>query len=70
MNTAKKISYLLIVNLLFSCSQEKKNTIITVRNTLDFQRNFETVEIKKTSLKVDDLSSVGIKNIKTNMIYK
>ena len=68
MNTAKKISYLLIVNLLFSCSQEKKNTIITVRNTLDFQRNFETVEIKKTSLKVDDLSSVGIKHIKTNKL--
>ena len=55
----------MIVSVLFSCSQEKKNTIITVKNSLDFERTFETIEIKKSSLKVDDFSTVGIKNSKT-----
>jgi|TARA_R110002050_G_scaffold296094_1_gene455672 hypothetical protein len=68
MNTIKKLQYLLIVALIFSCSEEKKATIITVKNTLDFERTFETIEIKKSSLNVDDLSSVGIKNRKTGKL--
>ena len=68
MNTLKKLSYLLIVTIVFSCSEEKKNTIITVKNTLDFERTFETVELNKSSLKVDDFSTVGIKNLKTGQL--
>ncbi|TXD46753.1 DUF4861 family protein [Polaribacter sp. IC073] len=68
MNTLKKLSYLLIVTVVFSCSEEKKNTIITVKNMLDFERTFETVELNKSSLKVDDFSTVGIKNVKTGQL--
>lgn len=58
----------MIVSVLFSCNQEKKNTIITVKNSLDFERTFETIEIKKSSLKVDDFSAVGIKDVKTGKL--
>ena len=68
MNTIKTLSCLVIVSLLFSCSEEKKATIITVKNSLDFERTFETVEIQKASLKVDDFSSVGIKDVKTGKL--
>ncbi len=68
MKTIKKLSYLLIVTILFSCTQEKKNTIITVKNSLDFERTFETVEIKKSSLNIDNLSSIGIKDVKTDKL--
>ncbi|GAA4245405.1 DUF4861 family protein [Winogradskyella damuponensis] len=59
-----RISVLLIV-LLCACAQEKKNTIISVKNTLEFERSFETVEIDKAFLNVDNLSHIGIKDINT-----
>lgn len=65
MKTIKILSYLLIATILFSCSQEKKNTIITVKNSLDFERTFEIIEIKKSELTVDDFSTIGIKDVKT-----
>lgn len=65
MKTIKTFSYLVVISVLLSCNQEKKNTIITVKNSLDFERTFETVEIQKSSLKVDDFNAVGIKNTKT-----
>ena len=66
MNTIKTLSYLVIISLLFSCNQEEKTTIITVKNSLEFERSLETIEIKKTTLNVDDFSSVGIKDLKTD----
>lgn len=68
MKTFKTLLFLSVSIVFLSCSQEKKNTIITVKNTLDFERTFETIEIKKSSLKVDDLSTVGIKNQKTDKL--
>ena len=68
MNTIKTLSCLLIVTLLCSCSQEKKDTIITVKNTLNFERTFETIEIKKTALSTENLSTVGIKNTTTGKL--
>ena len=68
MNTIKTLSFLLIVTLLCSCSQEKKDTIITVKNTLNFERTFETIEIKKTALSTENLSTVGIKNTTTGKL--
>lgn len=65
MNISKTFPYLLTISLLFSCSEEKKQTIITVKNSLDFERTFETIEIKTTSLNIDDFSIIGIKNAKT-----
>ncbi|WP_299062004.1 DUF4861 family protein [uncultured Polaribacter sp.] len=68
MKTIKKLSYLLVIAALFSCSEEKKATIITVKNSLDFERTFEVLEIKLSTLNVDDFSTVGIKNKKTNKL--
>ena len=68
MKTIKKLSYLLVIAVLFSCSEEKKATIITVKNSLDFERTFEVLEIKLSTLNVDDFSTVGIKNKKTNKL--
>ncbi|AUC23492.1 DUF4861 domain-containing protein [Polaribacter sejongensis] len=68
MNTIKTLSCLLIVTLLCSCSQEKKDTIITVKNTLNFERTFETVEIQRTALSTENLSSIGIKNTTTGKL--
>ncbi|PQJ81254.1 DUF4861 family protein [Polaribacter glomeratus] len=65
MNIIKKLSYLLVVTLLFSCGIAKKTTIITVKNSLDFERSFETIEVNKSSLNTNDLSLVGIKNTAT-----
>ncbi|MCI2229822.1 DUF4861 domain-containing protein [Polaribacter sp. MSW13] len=66
MNTIKILSYLVIVSFLFSCSQDKKTTIITVKNTLNFERTSEVVEINKTTLHTKNISSnIGIKNIET-----
>jgi hypothetical protein len=65
MNTIKTLSCLVLVSLLFSCNQKEKTTIITVKNSLEFERSFETVEIKKSTLNIDDFSTIGIKNLKT-----
>jgi hypothetical protein len=61
----KKLSYLLVVSLLFSCNQEKKATIITVKNALGFERTFETIEIQLSTLSIDSVSTIGIKDVKT-----
>lgn len=68
MNILKKLSYLLFVAFFISCKQEKTNTIITIKNSLDFERSSEVIEIKKSSLKVDDLTTIGIKNSKTGKL--
>lgn len=65
MKTINILSYLLVVSFLFSCSQEKKATIINIKNSLDFDRSLETIAIKKESLPTKKLSSVGIKNVNT-----
>lgn len=65
MKSLKKLSYFLLATLLFSCSSSKKNTIITVKNSLHFERAFETIEIKTASLNINDYTTLGIKNLKT-----
>ena len=65
MKTIKTLSYLIIASILFSCSKEDKSTIMTIKNSLDFERTFEIIEIQKSSLNVDDFNAVGIKNKKT-----
>ena len=65
MNTLKKLSFLLLISLLFSCTQEKKATIITVKNSLDIERTFEIVEIQLSELTINSVNTIGIKNKKT-----
>jgi hypothetical protein len=64
----KKLSFLVIVSLLFSCSNEKGNTILTIKNSLEFERAFETVELTKSALNVENLANIGIRNTETNTL--
>ena len=68
MKTIKTLSYLVIVSLFFSCSQQKKLFEFSIKNTQDFERSFETVEIKKSALKIDNINSIGIKDVKTGKL--
>ncbi len=54
-----------VVGMLSSCAEQEKAKTITVKNSLDTDRSFETVELTKDFLKVDDLSNIGIKNTDT-----
>tara|TARA_R110002049_G_scaffold73986_2_gene191116 strand:+ start:2543 stop:3715 length:1173 start_codon:yes stop_codon:yes gene_type:complete len=68
MKTLKKLFFLSFVIVLFSCQQKEKNTIIVVKNSLDFERSQEVVEIQLSALKADDFSKVGIKDVKTGVL--
>ena len=55
---------------LLGCKKENAH-IVTVKNTLDVERSFETVEINKTDLKLnegDNFDSFSVKDLKTNKI--
>lgn len=54
--------------LLFNCSQKETTKTITVKNSLDIERTFETVELSKDFLKVDDLTSIGIQESDTKKL--
>lgn len=58
---------ILISSLLFffSSKKEASKIIITVKNTLTIDRQFETIELTKEQLQLADLSLYGIKNVKT-----
>lgn len=48
--------------LLLSCSQKDKTASIVIKNTLNFERSFETIALSKDLLNVDDLSHVHIQD--------
>ena len=55
---------------LFGCTKAHDH-IVTIKNTLDVARAFETVEINRTDLKLsedEDLNSFSVKDLKTNTI--
>lgn len=52
--------------IFIGCSNEKQ--FIVVKNTLNIERSFETIELTKELLKVNDLTTIGIRNVKTNNI--
>jgi hypothetical protein len=61
----KTVLFFVITVLFTACSENKIPTTITVKNVLDRERTTETVELTKAMLKVEDLSTVGIKNKET-----
>jgi hypothetical protein len=63
MKISKLFASLFILCICFSCSKTEKKTIITVKNNLNFDRTFETIEVSKASIKVDTFSNTGIKNV-------
>ena len=64
----KTVLCVLVAMLLFSCSQKDTIKAITIANTLDLERTFETVELSKDVLKVDDLSTIGVRDNKTKKL--
>jgi len=68
MRTFKNFIFLLIALFLFSCSKKEQSISVVITNTLDFERTFETVTLSKSALKVDSLSNIGIKDIKTGAL--
>lgn len=60
--------FLAFFGLLTSCAEPEKTKTITVKNSLDTDRAFETVELTKDILKLEDLSNIGIKNIDTQVL--
>ncbi|WP_034040943.1 DUF4861 family protein [Wocania ichthyoenteri] len=65
---SKSILFFSTLVLLCSCTKKEKTTTISVKNTLDVERTFETVELTKSFLKVKELSNIGILNIETNTL--
>ncbi len=65
-----KINILIIALIIsfFSCSPKKEPIFITIENSLDKDRAYETLELTADFLKINDLSSVGIKNKETNTL--
>lgn len=64
----KTILFTLITVLCVGCSEKEIPLTITVKNGLDLERATETVELTKAMLKVDNLTTVGIKNLQTNTL--
>lgn len=48
-----------------ACSFKKKTLIITIENPIGLERTFETVELNKDILKLDDLDIIGIRDIES-----
>jgi len=59
------VSFLLIFA---SCKQTEQIKSISVKNTLDTERSFETVELTKALLKVENLSDLGVRNTTTKAL--
>jgi hypothetical protein len=64
----KNIAKLLVAFVIVSCSGKKELATITVENTLDVDRSFETVELAKTFLGVETLLNIGIRDTQTNQL--
>lgn len=56
------------IGVVSSCAEQEKTKTITVKNSLNNDRSFETIELTKNFLKVDDLSMIGIRNTDTQTL--
>ena len=59
---------LLSIVLLTACSQGEQRKTIVVKNTLDVERSFETLELSKEFLKVMDLETIGFRDVASGEI--
>lgn len=66
MNSIKLVLLCIVIIFSTSCSKENKGKFINIKNTLTIERSFETVELTKEILKVDDLTHLGIKDLISN----
>ncbi|WP_423911127.1 DUF4861 family protein [Flavobacterium sp.] len=68
MNPLKTISSLVVAFALFSFIPKEKTIVVKVKNNLNKVRSFETIALTKSFLKVNDLSSLGIRDKKTGKL--
>ncbi|NMH87948.1 DUF4861 family protein [Flavivirga algicola] len=64
----KKLCIFSFCVLIFSACTKEERKIITVKNTLNIERTFETVELTKEFLKVDSLTYLGVKDTDSNAL--
>ena len=64
----KAVLFFVLAMISTACSENKIPTTITVKNILDRERTTETVELTKAMLKVEDLSTIGLRNKETNTL--
>ncbi|WP_117881992.1 DUF4861 family protein [Aureibaculum luteum] len=65
MKTIRLFIFSLSLVVLASCSEKEKVTSVVVKNTLEIDRSIETIALNKSELGVEDLNTVGIKDVKT-----
>ena len=65
MKTIRLFIFSLSLVVLASCSEKEKVTSVVVKNTLEIDRSIETIALNKSELGVEDLTTVGIKDVKT-----
>lgn len=68
MKTVKSLFFILQMIYFSGCAQKQLDKIIVVKNTLDIERTFETVELSKAFLKLEDLSTIGILDTETDAL--
>lgn len=68
MNFRKLFFLCSYITLLFCCSNKKQDKIIVIKNTLNIERTFETVELSKEFLELDSLSNIGIRDVNTHKL--
>ncbi len=66
MNRISLLACILGATLLSSCNQKDNTKSILIKNTLDFEKTFETVELTKEFLDVTDLTTIGIRDSNNN----
>ncbi|MFV9551425.1 DUF4861 family protein [Algibacter sp. PT7-4] len=69
----KVVLFIVLVSGFFiqSCQQNKREHIITIKNTLNLPRNFETVEIIKSDLKLEDgkiFENLSVQDVETKTV--
>ncbi|KGL62328.1 hypothetical protein PHEL85_2122 [Polaribacter sp. Hel1_85] len=68
MSSIKFVLFSLTILICSSCSKETKSKYIVVKNSLTIERSFETIELTKEILNVNDLNNLAIKDVKSNEI--
>ncbi len=66
MNRISLLACILGATLLSSCNKKDNTKSILIKNTLDFEKTFETVELTKEFLDVTDLTTIGIRDSNNN----
>lgn len=62
----KKVAVLLIALIVFACAEKPQGIIVVVKNNLDINRAFETVEVNSTQLKSINAQNYKVIDTETN----